>query len=79
MHYDLKRSSNNTLLWAVDIVLMRKAQYIEFLDYLKSGEKLPNRHFIIEKIWYEDGVTLEDFDTEIESILYELDKDYRYE
>ena len=79
LHYDLKTSSNEILFWAIDVILMRKAQYIEFLDYINNDNKISNRTFIHERLWYEAGLTLEDFDNEIELIQNELDKDYRYE
>lgn len=78
MQYDLKTSSNEILTWAMDVILMRKSQYMAFLERVESGEELPEMKFIHETIWWKDGVTLKDFDDEIELIQNELDKDYRY-
>lgn len=77
MYYDLKTSSNEILIWVIDVLLMRKAEYLAFLDYIKSGKEIPKMKFIHEKLWYEHGKKLEDFDNEIIRILNELDKDYR--
>lgn len=78
MHYDLKRSSNKILLWAMDVLIIRKAEYMNFLEQIENENKIPEMKFIHESIWYENGVTLTDFDDDIERIQFELDEDYRY-
>lgn len=80
MRYNLKTSSNETLLRALDILIMYKAEYSDFLDKLQSGDiTIGTRGFFHVKMWYEDGVTLNDFDEEIIAIQNELDSDRRYE
>ena len=79
MHYDLKTSSNEILLWAIDVIIMRKQQYMKFLDLVNSCEEVPKRSYLMERILHEEGTTLTDFDDEIAAIQRELDSESRYE
>lgn len=75
MHYDLKTSSNEILLWAIDVTLMYRKKYAEYLDFISNGNKLEedDMRFIMESLNHEDGVTLQDYDDEIIAIQNELD------
>lgn len=80
MRYDLEIDSSDFLLHCAEVILMRKAEYQEFLDFINEYglDAVQGRKFTWQKLYYLDGYKLESFDQQVLDIINEVDSRGEY-